>query len=73
LKNEPRLLLKKPSNFYLALDSINQSDSLILTYLDAKNIVSYMSPFNLAGGLNYYLTENNEYFAKRIFIMDMND
>jgi hypothetical protein len=71
LKNEPRFVLTEQSRLFLALDSISQSDSLIITYFDAKEAVGSMSPSILAGGLRYYLNDNNEYFAKRIFIMDM--
>ncbi len=71
LKNEPRFILTKQSKLFTALDSINQSDSLIITYFDAKKAVGNLSPSILAGGLKYYLNDDNEYFAKRIFIMDM--
>ena len=71
MRIEPRFLLKTESKFYLALDSIQQSDSLMITYLDAKKVVGHLSPSVLANGLKYYLTESNEYFAKRIFVMDI--
>ena len=71
LRIEPRFLLKTESKFYLALESIQQSDSLMITYLDTKEAAGNLSPAILAGGLKYYLTENNEYFAKRIFVMDL--
>jgi len=71
LRIEPRFLLKEESKFYLALTSIQQSDSLIITYLEAKEAVGNLSPCILANGLKYYLTDSNEYFAKRIFVMDM--
>ena len=71
MRIEPRFLLKTESKFYLALDSIQQSDSLMITYLDAKEVAGHLSPSVLANGLKYYLTESNEYFAKRIFVMDI--
>ncbi len=71
LRIEPKFLLKKESNFYLALDSIQQSDSLIITYLNEKEAAGNLSPSILANGLKHYLTESNEYFAKRIFVMEM--
>jgi hypothetical protein len=71
LKKEPRFILTEQSKFFIALDSINQSDSLIITYFDAKETVGYLILSELAGGLKYYLNDDNEYFAKRIFIMDM--
>jgi hypothetical protein len=72
LQREP-ILTKYPSNFIVALDSIQQTDSLIITYLDFKNWVDDISPENLAGGLLYFLSEENEYFAKRIFVMEILD
>jgi hypothetical protein len=71
LRIEPRFLLKEQSKFYFALDSIQQSDSLMITYLDAKEAAGNLLPSILAGGLKYYLTKNNEYFAKRIFVMNL--
>lgn len=71
LINEPRFLLKEQSSFCLAIDHLQQSDSLIVTYLEAKEAVGNLSPSILAGGLIYYLTESNEYLVKRIFIMDL--
>ena len=71
LKNEPRFILTEQSKLFIALDSINQSDSLIITYFDAKEAAGNLSPSILAGGIGYYLNDNNEYFAKRILIMEM--
>jgi hypothetical protein len=71
LKNEPKIKLIKPSKFYIALDSIQRSDSLILNYLDAKEAIGNLSSSILASGLLYNLSDNNEYFAKRIFAMDI--
>ena len=73
LKNEPRFILTEQSKLFIALDSISQSDSLIITYFDVKEAAGNISPSILAGGLKYYLNEDNEYFAKRIFIMDMHE
>jgi hypothetical protein len=72
LKRKP-ILTKSPSNFIIALDSIQQKDSLIITYLDYKHWVDVIYPENLARGLLYFLSEENEYFAKRIFVMEMLD
>ncbi len=71
LKIEPKYLLIEQSVFYPALDSIQESDSLIINYIDAKEAAGNMSPLILVGGLMYNLNENNEYFAKRIFVMEM--
>jgi hypothetical protein len=71
LRIEPRFLLKEEGTLYLALDSVKQSDYLIITYLDAKEAAGNLSLSILANGLKSYLTESNEYFAKRIFAMNM--
>ncbi len=73
LKKEPKRILIKQSDFDLSLSSIQKSDSLIISYIEIKEIGGDLSPSTLASGLLYYLTENNEYFAKRIFVMDMYD
>ena len=71
LENKPEFVLIERSNFILALDSIKQSDSLISTYLDAKEEAGDLSPSTLSVGIKHYLNDNNEYFAKRILIMDL--
>ncbi len=59
------------SKFYLALNSIQQYNSLIIKHLDSKKASGSILSTTLADGLKYYLTENNEYIAKRIFIMNI--
>ena len=73
LKHKPETWLVEQSDFYLALNSIQKSDSLIITYLEVKEIAGSLSPTILASGIMYYLTDKNEYFAKRIFVMDIHD
>lgn len=73
LKHKPETWLIEQSDFYLALNSIQKSDSLIITYLEVKEIAGNLSPTILASGIMYYLTDKNEYFAKRIFVMDIHD
>ena len=71
LENKPEFVLKEQSRFILALDSIKQSDSLISTYLEVKESLGDLTPFTLSIGLKHYLNDNNEYFAKRILMMDL--
>jgi hypothetical protein len=71
LENKPEIVLTEQSKFILALDSIKQSDSLISTYLDVKEALVDLSPSTLSDGIRHYLNDNNEYFAKRILIMDL--
>jgi hypothetical protein len=73
LKQEPKLLLIEQSDFEKALKSIQKPDSLITSYQEVKNVAGDLSPSILASGLMYYMTEYNEYFAKRIFVMDLYD
>ena len=73
LQQEPRLFLTKQSIVHKALDSIEKSDSLIINYFEAKEFTDNFSPSILAKGLLFYLTDKNEYFAKRIFILEMHD
>ena len=72
LKVEPRLLVKEESNFYLALNTIKQSDSLITISIKSKTMGN-IAPPALAYGILNHLSDNNEYIAKRIFIMNMYD
>lgn len=71
LKNEPKFSIRKQGKLYLALVAIQQSDSIILTYFDAKVCAGNISPSILAGGLACYLNDKNELFAKSILILDM--
>lgn len=71
LKNEPKFSLREQSKFYIALDAIPQPDSLIISYIEAKQAAGNFRLSTLAAALLNYLTEKNEYFAKRIFIMDI--
>ncbi|MFW6227657.1 MAG: hypothetical protein ACOC31_06090 [Bacteroidota bacterium] len=58
-------------NFCAALNSVKQSDSLILNYLNAKKAIGNISPSSLANGMLRHYNENNHYFAKRIFVMEV--
>ena len=73
LKSKPRLKEVEPSYFQIALESIVTKDSLIQKYLDARKTAGTISIRLIAGGLLYDLKPENEYFAKRIIIMQMND
>jgi hypothetical protein len=73
LRKEPKLLLRETSKFYLALDSIQQSDSLIIDYLNAKQAVGHISQASLVDGLLSNYDYTTDYFSKRIFIIDSND
>jgi hypothetical protein len=73
LRDEPKLLLKESSKFYSALDSIKQADKLIIDFLHAKQAVGDISLTSLADGLLSNYSDTNEYFAKRIFIVDRCD
>jgi len=69
LERTPYQMLIEKGRFYVALDSIAHLDSLVSSFLDAWEASHSMSPSNLANGLAYSLTDDNAYFAKRIFIM----
>ncbi len=73
LKSKPRLKEIEPSYFQIALESIITKDSLIQNYLDARKAAGTISIRLIAGGLLRNLKPDNEYFAKRIIIMQMND
>lgn len=71
LENAANWSLKEESHFYLALENVQKSDSLISGYLDAKEAAGSLSIPILASGLSYSLNEDNKYFAKRIFVIEM--
>lgn len=73
LKSKPRLKELEPSYFQIALESIVTKDPLIQNYLDARKTAGTISIRLIAGGLLHDLKPENEYFAKRIIIMQMND
>ena len=73
LKSKPRLKEIEPSYFQIALESIVTKDPLIQNYLDARKKAGTISIRLIAGGLLHDLKPDNEYFAKRIIIMQMND
>lgn len=73
LKSKPRLKEIEPSYFQIALESIISKDSLIQNYLDARKAAGTISIRLIAGGLLHDLKPDNEYFAKRIIILQMND
>jgi len=73
LKTEPRLVEIEPSYVQIALETVMAEDTLIQNYLDAKKTAGTISIRLIAGGLLHTLKPENEYFAKRILIMEMND
>ena len=73
LMSEPRLKEIEPSYFQISLESVMSGDTLIKNYLDAKKTAGTISIRLVADGLLYRLNSENEYFAKRIFLMEMND
>ncbi len=62
---------KKQNKLHLAIGSIKQTAPIITSYLTAKKATGNLPLSTLAGGLMYYLRESNEYFAKRIFILEL--
>ncbi|WP_321344494.1 hypothetical protein [uncultured Draconibacterium sp.] len=73
LKNKPRLEEIEPSYVQIALETVMTKDTLIQNYIDAKRTAGTISIRLIAGGLLHDLKPENEYFAKRIFMMEMND
>ncbi len=73
LKTKPRLVEIEPSYVQIALEAVMTEDPLIQNYLDAKKTAGTISIRLIAGGLLHDLKPENEYFAKRILIMEMND
>lgn len=73
IKTRPKLNEIEPSYFQIALESIMTKDSLIQNYLDARKTAGTISIRLIADGLLYSINPENEYFAKRIMIMEMND
>lgn len=63
--------IKTSKPFCGALNTIKQSDSLVLTYLNAKEAVVTIPLSSLASGLLHHYNESNIYFAKRIFVMEL--
>ncbi|MGB0840284.1 MAG: hypothetical protein ACPGXL_09100 [Chitinophagales bacterium] len=65
LKNEPKYNLIDYSKFYLALDTINQTDkyadSLFLEYIDAKEKIGLISSSMIAHALLYRFSEHPSY------------
>ena len=72
-KQMPRLQEKEPSHFIIALEAIASEDTLICNYLKAKKTAGTLSIRLIADGLRLSCNEQNEYFAKRIILMEMND
>jgi hypothetical protein len=73
IKAKPRLEEIEPSKFQIALTAVMTDDILIQNYLDAKRAAGTISIRLIADGLRYNYRPNEEYFAKRIMIMEMND
>jgi hypothetical protein len=73
IKTKPKLEEIEPSNFQIALESIMTEEILIQNYLAARKTAGTISIRLIADGLLYNCNPENEYFAKRIMIMEMND
>ena len=73
IKNEAKLNEIEPSYFQMALESVIDGDSLIQNYRAAKQTAGTLSIRLIAKGLIYTYKPENEYFAKRILLMEMND
>jgi hypothetical protein len=73
LKNKPELKEVEPGYFQISLESVMSGNTLIKNYLDAKKTAGTLSIRLVADGLLRELKDENEYFAKRILIMEMND
>ena len=73
LQSEPRLKEIEPGYFQIALETLETKDALIQKYLDAGKTAGTISLRLIAGRLLHDLNPDNEYFAKRIIIMQMND
>lgn len=71
LKNKPIKDYTSKSPFYASLDSVKTGDLLITKYLNEKEVATDIGPVSLANGTLLYLDESSEYFAKRIFIMEL--
>ena len=69
LSDDPRLILKEESSFYMALDSIKSRDKKIEGFINAKLEQGNLSPAIVSGGILYDFNENELYFSKRIFVM----
>ena len=72
-KNEPRRMLIKASKFFVALDSVKQGSPLINYYLQTKNLSGSTPPHILTHGILYDLSNTDQYFCKRILIMELYD
>ena len=55
------------------VDVFDTEDQLIRSYINAKQTAGAISIRLIASGLLYHLSPENEYFARRILIMQMND
>ena len=73
LKNKPELKEVESGYFQISLESVMSGNTLIKNYLDAKKTAGTLSIRLVADGLLRELKDENEYFAKRILIMEMND
>jgi hypothetical protein len=73
LKNKPELKEVEPGYFQISLESVMSGNTLVQNYLDAKKTAGTLSIRLVADGLLRELKDENEYFAKRILIMEMND
>lgn len=71
LLNQPSRILVARGKFFIALDSIRLADTLVSNYLDAKEAAGRLSPYAMTKGLEYSINKDNEYFAKRIFVMEI--
>ena len=70
-KKQPSYKLVEESNFRASLEGLKSSDSLIVNYLEVSEFLQVISPNSLASGLLWDLNEKNEYFAKRILMLEL--
>lgn len=58
-------------SYFSALDSVKNNDTLINSYLENRYAIGSLSPNLLAYALLRYLNDDSEYFAKRIYTMEL--
>lgn len=72
LKNTPKIQELEPGHFRLALEVIQSEEELVQKYIAAKKTAEILSIRLVAKGLALDLNPKNEYFAKRIIVMELN-
>ena len=72
IRTKPVKIRTEISPFFACLDSIKENDSLVISYLWTIEDYLSLSPIAIADGLLYFQNDSSDYFAKRIFIMELN-